>query len=207
MKKKIVRIVRVGLLAIISAGLVGCASSKFRLIEKPIKIGDKEYQAMYAERKNPWSGNAVTVSLVESDVAQQPTCQPVMQTQHPLMLPTQQYAQQPVQRTQQCTQQQVVQAQQSQQPVELLTNTHVINNNNQGCAGWINGAFQGSVGDALIGGGMAGAGALLRPSHVSVNGGSGGQSSSVSAGGAGGSSSSSSSSAAAAAASSAASSH
>ena len=159
------KIFKIALLAVISASLVGCASSKFRLIEKPITIGNKEYQAIYAERNNPWGGNAVTVSLVESDVTAQPQAQPQVQPQ-PMPQPSAQ--QQPAPQAQQL-------------PVELPhANTRVINSNNQGSTGWVNGAFHGAVAGAFQGAGIGVAGALLRPSNVSASGGSGGQSSSSS---------------------------
>jgi len=159
---------KIALMAIVSAGLLGCASQKFQVIDKPINIGDKSYTAIFAERTSPWHGNAVTVSLVES------------QRGNPNLTQVQQ---------------------QQVQPNELLTQTHVVNNNNQGSTGWVNGAFQGAVGDAIMSGGMMGAAALIRPSRVSANGGSGGQSSAMSAGGAGGSASSSAASSAASSAS------
>ncbi|MCX6720231.1 MAG: hypothetical protein NTW11_00210 [Candidatus Staskawiczbacteria bacterium] len=56
--------------------------------------------------------------------------------------------------------------------MEIITATHVVNNNNASCVGWANNAFQGAVGDALLGGGMVGAAAVLRPARTFVNGGS-----------------------------------
>jgi len=149
---------KIALLTIISSSLVGCATQKFVKIDKPIDIGNKSYTALLTERVNPWGGNAISLNLVES---QRNTNQLQVQST-PQPAPT------------------------AQQPTELLTETHVVNSNNQGSIGLINGAFQGSVGDAIMGGGMMGAAALIRPSRVSANGGSGGQSSSMSAGGAGG---------------------
>lgn len=68
-----------------------------------------------------------------------------------------------------------------QTKVIRLVNTRVINSNNQGGDGWANGAFKGAVGDALIGGSMMGAAAIIRPARFSVRGGGGGSASSSAA--------------------------
>jgi len=63
----------------------------------------------------------------------------------------------------------------------VFTGTHMVNFNNASSIGWANGAFQGAVGDAIIGGSMMGAACLLKPSRVSMRGGGASSASSSSA--------------------------
>lgn len=62
-----------------------------------------------------------------------------------------------------------------------LKDSRVINSNNQGSTGLWVGAFQGAVGDAIMGGSVMGAAAILRPSNISVRGGNGSASASSAA--------------------------
>lgn len=174
--KAVMRMLKIGLLPIVMvATLTGCATSRFEKIGT-LKAGDKSYDALFTERVNPWGANAVSLHLVESDckpAAQPQQCVYAMPQQVPMQVPQVAVAQQVV--TQQVP---MVVCQpppcvaQCAQPIELLTNTHVVNNNNASSIGWCNGAFQGAVGDALLGGGMVGAAAVLRPARISASGGS-----------------------------------
>lgn len=181
---KTTRFFAVALLAIILASLVGCASQKFEMIDRPIQVGDKEYTAMITERVNPWGTNAVSLHLAESEV-EQPSCQPQMQYAPQAYAPPPppvQYAPAPPPPPPP----QVVVV--CPPPVQYAPapcysrrrRTQVVNNNNQGSIGWANGAFQGSVGQAVAGVTSMGAAALIRPSKISVRGGGASASSSSS---------------------------
>ena len=141
----------IALLAIALAGLVGCASETFHRIDQPIIVGDRVYTALLAKDRDPWGGNVSTIMIAESEhnggrsvTIEEPRRRP---EPSPCFLVRREPI--PVQRV----------------TVEL-TNTHVVNCNNQGSIGWANNAFQGVVGDAIIGGSMMGAARLLRPTHI-----------------------------------------
>jgi len=122
----------------------GCSSMKFTKIDQPIEVDGKIYTALLTERVQPWGTSATTLTLVESTMAQTSQRQqvPMRAAVVPPILPQ----------------------------AELLTQTHVANSNNQGSTGWAGGAFNGSVGNALVGGSMMGAARLIRPARISAQG-------------------------------------
>ena len=115
------------------ATLTGCSSMKFTRIDKPITVEGKVYTALLTERVQPWCTSATTLTLVESTGATRP-----MQGQAVMYQP----------------------------PVQVLTKTHVqthvVNSNNQGSAGYAGGV----IGNTILGGGMVGAASVLRPARI-----------------------------------------
>jgi hypothetical protein len=149
----IMKITNCLLAVVLVATLTGCASDSAKKVAQ-IDVGDKRITFLVQRHHDPFGTDAVTQLQVQSDlkVATQQSSPSVVMVQPPLVVATQPVAVQPVQ--------------------ELLTNTHVINSNNQGSPGWAGVAFNGAVGDALIGGSMMGAARLIRPTSITASGGS-----------------------------------
>jgi hypothetical protein len=159
---------RIPLLAIV-VSLTGCASSGMKQIDKPIQIGDKTYTGIYAERVNPWGGNATTVAIMESsngeqrrvDYSSRQTDSKDVLSATPRRRYTERYAE--------------------YESSERLSNTHIVSDNKQGSIGWANNALHGVAGGAILGATSMGAARLIRPAIMKGGNSSSSSSSSASA--------------------------
>lgn len=171
----------IALVAIVLVSLGGCAKQRFVPIGQTIQIGDKAYNALLANDRDPWGHDVSSMFLLESSILEEPApgcgrtyvqqdCQP---PQGPCQChwcrQPQQY-QQPQQQYHQPQQYQQHRYYQQQQqaycappaPQTRLVKTRVVNSNNQGGPGWINNTMP----NAALGAGISGAGALLRPTRI-----------------------------------------
>lgn len=161
---------KIVLVSAVLASLVGCTSSVFEKMGKPIYVeGDPDpYTGILQERVNPWGINMGSMYLVKSDrvmvlvpqngTPTQPTkaAEPAMQncpTQHPGVVANHPTA--------------------SATREVVVIKSSVVSANNQGCPGLAVGAFEGSVGATMQGLGMMGAACLLKPARISAVGGGG----------------------------------
>lgn len=184
---KLARMSKIALLAIALTSLVGCASETFHQIDGGIKVGDKTYTALLAKDVDPWGVNVSSIVILGSE-NEDARPQPMMAAGPPQRPAPQQLTAAPGPRHHASPppdprQPQVASA---QAPRPTLMNTQVVNVNNANCIGWANGAFQGAVGDAIMGASTMGAACLLKPPVFKGGGASSSSSSSSAASASGG---------------------